>query len=56
MRDFKPKERKEVERYSEKKAMAVMQSVEGATIDDGFVGVVGRERGNHHRIIVNRHS
>ncbi|RHN54228.1 hypothetical protein MtrunA17_Chr5g0404421 [Medicago truncatula] len=36
--------------------MAVMQSVEGATIDDGFVGVGRRESGNHHRIIVNRHS
>jgi len=56
MGDFKLKEKKEVERDGEKEAVAVMQSVESATINDGFVGVGRREGRNHHRIIVNRHS
>jgi hypothetical protein len=44
------------ERDSEKEVMAVMQSVEGATIDNGFVGIGRREVGNHHQIVVNLHS
>lgn len=46
---------KGTERDHEKEAVAVVQSVKGATVDDSFVGVGRREVGNHHGIIVNRH-
>ncbi|WVZ10192.1 hypothetical protein V8G54_014722 [Vigna mungo] len=47
-------------RCSEEETVAVMQSVKGATDDDGLVGVGWRERRKHHEhrvmLILNRHS
>lgn len=49
-------EKGRIERDGEEEAVAVVQSVEGATVNDSFIGVGRREGGNHHGIIVNRHN
>lgn len=50
----KIKNRERKGRDGVKEAMAVVQSVKSATIDDGFIGIGWREVGSHHRITVNR--
>jgi len=55
-------ERKEEDKETdgEEETVAVMQSVKGATDDDGLVGVGRRERRKHHEhrvmLILNLHS
>ena len=52
-----PKIRKKSKKGSdlEKKAMAVVQAVKGATVDDSFIRIWRRKSRSHHGIILNRH-